>query len=176
MLRRATVFLCLMFVLTACTVRLLPVYDEALYSGLDAANVKAQTLFSAVAGGSPRSAFGQNAPAYNDTIGTFAALLTRAQSRPQPSIGRRASDRLMKLGTVADLCAEIAPPGEGEPDCLALVTPYAIAEIVEIVEILSKMRDRHKAAGLGALTTEGFVNDYNISIEQAMTVEAALQD
>ncbi|SLN11679.1 hypothetical protein PEL8287_00278 [Roseovarius litorisediminis] len=153
--------------LTACTVSLLPDYDQKLHQGLNDANKDAHILFSALSGGSSKAQFSKHAAQYHKVIGSFGALLTRAKTRPQPDGAQKISSKFRKLPKLGEICAEV----EADQGC-AIVTPRAINEIIET---LSKMRDRHKTRGLpdGLLTL--LVADYEISIEQALTVEAALQ-
>ncbi len=162
-----------LFILAACTIKLLPDYDAALYDGLNSANEATHTLFSSVSGGSTKSAFAKHGPAYDNVIGKFAALASRAETRPQPSIPKSAASRLKKIPQLTGVCSATSDQaGSSVSECFTLVTPRALTEIIET---LTSMRDLHKAAGLGALTQDAFVGDYQISIEQALAVEAALQ-
>ena len=43
------------------------------------------------------------------------------------------------------------------------------------LDVLRKMRDRHRSAGLAADTVGLFRTDYNTAITQALTVENALK-
>lgn len=153
--------------LSACAVSLSPDYDQELHQGLNEANKEALILFSALSGGSPKSQFDKNAPQYHKVIGSFGALLTRAKTRPEPAAAQRVASKFGKIPRLNDICAEVE-----EGQSCAFVTPRSIDEIIQT---LSKMRDRHKERGLSQSILMLLVADYEISVEQALTVEAALQ-
>lgn len=165
--------LAIFFFLPACTISLLPDYDEELLNGINKANLQAQTLFSALETGASTGNFTKSEDQYHKTIGQFAALLTRARTRPEPSTSQSLAKRLEQLPRIAEACAEIRQEAEDTgKTCSGIVTPYALKEIVET---LSRMRDAHKKFGIGPVTLAALVGDYEISIEQALTVEAALK-
>ncbi|MCP5074028.1 MAG: hypothetical protein GY947_12150 [Rhodobacteraceae bacterium] len=153
--------------LAACSISLTPDYDPALHDGLNDANKAALTLFSALSGGSSAQQFSKHEAAYNDVIGTFGALLARAKTRPEPVLSGRLTSKFNKFPLLDGICAKV----EDDQSCTT-VTPRAISEIVET---LSKIRDRHKSRGVSALVLEVLVGDYELSMEQALTVEAALK-
>lgn len=171
LLRHRVILLFAMLALAACTVSFLPDYNEALHKGLNDANEKAQTLFSALKTGATPQNFEKVEAQYHETIGQFSALLAQAKTRPQPNVSDALERRLKQIPIIEQHCAALSQEG-GDTPCLSLVTPRALAEIVET---LSAMRDAHKAKGLGAGTLEFLIGDYALSIEQALTVETALQ-
>ena len=59
----------------------------------------------------------------------------------------------------------------GPRACFFIVTPFALSEARESI---AEMRNAHERLGLGPVLAANFVNLFNISIEQALTVEAAL--
>ena len=149
-----------MFVLTACTIQLVPDYDQALVEGLDQANTQALTLFAAVESGSPASEFGDYDERYATLIGTFDALRQRAANRQIPPLAAR----LSKIRFVRDYCNDAA-------SCVN-VSP---ASLERVLDVLRKMRDRHRSSGLAVDTVGLFRTDYNTAIAQALTVENALK-
>ncbi len=170
-LRHKAILVLAMLALTACTVSLLPDYNEELHKGLNDANEKAQTLFSALETGATPQNFAKVEKQYHETIGQFSALLAQAKTRPQPNVSDTLERRLKQIPTIQKACATLSQE-DGDPPCLGVVTPRALSEIVET---LTAMRDGHKAKGLGSGTLEFLIGDYALSIEQALTVETALQ-
>ena len=160
-------FLPLVLWLSACTVSLTPDFDPALHGGLDDANKQALTLFSAVEGGSPAASFPRLEDRYHAVIGAFGALKARAETRPEPVLGQRFAARVARVPGMAGLCEGV----EDGKSC-AWVTPRAIGEAIET---LSKMRDRHRERGLGAGVVAALKGNYEIAVEQALTVEGALK-
>jgi len=165
--RLRSLFLPLLLWLSACTVNLAPGYDATLHGGLDAANREALSLFSALAAGSPQGHYGGIEAQYHAVIGAFGALKARAETRPEPVLGQRFAARMARFPGIAEICAGV----EAGRSC-AWVTPRAIAEIIETLE---KMRDRHRDRGLSAGIVAALKGNYEIAIEQALTVEGALQ-
>ncbi len=161
------------FFLPSCTISLLPDYDAELHDGLNQANEQAQTLFSALRTGATPGNFSKSEPMYHKTIGQFAALLTRANTRPEPVFSQSMAERLERVPRISEACSALREEAESSgKTCSGIVTPYALREIVET---LSKLRDAHKKSGIGPLTLASLIGDYEISIEQALTIEAALK-
>lgn len=152
------------FVLAACTVQLVPSYDQALVEGLDKANTTALTLFAAVESGSPTSEFGKYEDRYAELIGTFDALRQRALNRQIPPLAKR----LSKLSIVRDFCNS-----ESDPTGCLNASP---ASLDEVLKLLRRMRDTHKSpSGLAPDIVQVFRDSYNVAIAQALTVENALK-
>jgi len=151
------------FVLTACTIQLVPSYDQALVEGLDQANTEALTLFAAVEGGSPASKFSEYEERYAELIGKFDALHQRAASRQIPPLAKR----LSKVNIVRDFCNS-----ETDPTGCVNVSPAALDRVLMV---LRKMRDKHRSSGLASDGVELSRGDYDSAIAQALTVENALK-
>jgi hypothetical protein len=149
--------------LAACTIQLVPDYDQALVEGLDEANTAALTLFAAVESGSPATEFGEYEERYAELIGTFDALRQRAMSRQVPAL----ADRLSRLGIVRDLC-----DSESDPSACVNTSP---ASLERVLQVLREMRDRHRSGGLAIDVVELFRTDYRTAVAQALTVENALK-
>jgi len=154
-----------LFVLTACTVQLVPSYDRDLVQGLDQAHVEALTLFASVDGeeGSPATAFTGLEQRYASVIGRFEALRQRAQGRPIPPLARRIS----RLGIVRDFCNS-----QSDPSGCVNASPGSLAEVLSLFR---RMRSRHQRGGLPPDVVALFRQSYDAAIEQALTVERALQ-
>jgi hypothetical protein len=150
-------------VLAACTIQLVPSYDQALVEGLDQANTQALTLFASVESGSPASEFGDYEDRYATLIGTFDALRQRAANRQIPPLAAR----LSKVRIVRDFCNS-----ESDPAGCVNVSP---ASLDRVLQVLRRMRDRHRSNGLAEDTVGLFRTDYNTAIAQALTVENALK-
>jgi hypothetical protein len=149
--------------LAACTIQLVPNYDQTLVDGLDEANTTALIVFAEVEDGSPQSEFAQFGSRYAELIGKFDALQQRAANRQIPPLAAR----LSKLSIVRDFCNSKSNPTE----CVN-ASPSSLARALEV---LRKMRDRHSGSGLARDTVLLFRNDYNTAMGQALTVENALK-
>lgn len=149
--------------LAACTIQLAPAYDRALAEGLDQNNTAALTLFASLEGGSPASEYGGYRERYAELIGGFEALRQRAATRPIPPLAKRIS----RLGIVRDFCNS-----EADPTGCVNASP---ASLDRVLQVLRRMRDRHRARGLEDDTIGLFRTDYSTAIGQALTVENALR-
>lgn len=154
------------FVLAACTIQLVPGYDQALVEGLDQANTEALTLFAAVETGSPAAKFPDYEQRYATVIGKFEALQQRASNRQIPPLAAR----LSRLGPVQSICT-----AENDPNRCVNTSP---ASLLRVLEVLRRMRDQHRSTGLTAGDRGNVVlfrTDYDTAIAQAITVENALK-
>jgi hypothetical protein len=152
------------FVLAACTVQLVPSYDQALVEGLDEANTAALTLFAGLEGGSPQSEFNEYQGRYAEVIGQFDALRQRALTRQIPPLARRISS----MRAIAAFCNAADNP----TSCLN-ASP---ASLQSAIDLLGQMRDRHRSAsGLAADLVPTFRDSYYAAITPALTVENALK-
>lgn len=149
--------------LTACTIQLVPSYDQALVEGLDAANTQALTLFAAVESGATAEKFADYEQTYSEVIGTFDALRQRAANRQVPPLAKRLSETKI----VSEFCN-----AREDPTGCVNVSP---ASLDRVLAVLRQMRDRHRRAGLQTETVDLFRRDYSTAIAQALTVENALK-
>ena len=150
-------------VLSACTIQLVPSYDQALVEGLDQANKETLTLFAAVESGSPKEKFSDYEDRYATLIGTFDALRERAASRQVPPLAAR----LSKMKFVQGFCNS-----DSNPASCVNVSPLSHAQVLKD---LRQMRDTHRSSGLEPSTVVSFRNDYETAVGQALTVENALK-
>jgi hypothetical protein len=163
MLWKKTVLLWVV-VLAACTVQLVPSYDQALVEGLDDANTAALTLFASVEDGSPQSEFAGYEERYAQLIGKFEALHQRAVNRQIPPLAARIS----RLSIVRDYCNS-----DSDPTACVNASP---ASLLRVLAVIRRMREQHGSArGLAADIVGLFRNDYNTAVAQAITVENALK-
>ena len=151
------------FVLAACTVQLAPSYDPVLANGLNEAHTEALTLFAAVEEGSPASKFSDFEMRYAGLIGRFETLRQRASMRDIPPLARRIS----RLSIVQDFCNS-----QSDPTSCVNASPSSMGRVLEVVR---QMRNTHRSRGLAVDTVTLFRTDYSTAIEQALTVENALQ-
>ncbi len=94
-------------------------------------------------------------------------MKNQAQARPTPPLPEKLADQLSKLQILKDICGT-----DGDPGSCVNSSPSAI---VEIVNTLSKMSETHKDKGLKKDIVKLFKGGYDISINQALTVETALK-
>lgn len=151
------------FVLAACTIQLVPGYDQALVEGLDQANTETLTLFAAVENGSPASKFSDYEQRYAALIGRFDALRQRAANRQIPPL----ATRLSSLGVVQSICTS-----GNDPTACVNTSP---ASMEQVLVQLRRMRDRHQSHGLVPDLVARFREAYDPAIAQAITVENALK-
>ena len=145
--------------LSGCATQLVPEYDASIVVGLSDVNQDAMTLFASVQHGAPTSTFSRREATYNDLIGRIDALriVTGARPVPPPRIGGARVDPLTD---------------SGELERFEWPTPQILAELVTT---LSRMRDTDSAAGLSEVLVATFKNAFEISMDQALTLERALQ-
>jgi hypothetical protein len=147
--------------LSACAVKLAPSFDALIVQGLTKANERAMTLFASVANGASAASFPEREAAYNETIGAFEAVRLLAEARPNPSSG---STQLIIFRRSR------AAPGQG----LAVDAPTP-AILVTLIDTLTKMRETDRANGLSAGMVRIFKRSFEISMDQVLTYEKALE-
>jgi len=157
----AMVTLVVVALASGCAVKLAPGYDRTLVDGLAEANENAMTLFASVSSSS-RETFDRRENTYNRLIGKFDALRMQAQARPTPR-----PFVLQILG--------IGPDPTKAPKDLALLDAPTPKILRTVVDTLTKMRDTDKTQGLNEQLILGFKNSYEISIDQVLTYEKALE-
>lgn len=151
-------------VLSACTMSLVPQYQQSLVDGINQANTKALTLFATLSRGSPKAEFPKLKPRYDEVIGAFDALRLAASSRAVPAL----AGQLFGGSLLKKVCTEA---GKDTNDCVN-ATPLFLAEVVSIV---TDIRDDHADAGLGADEVAYYKPLYDQEIRFALTVENALK-
>ncbi|MEM7216626.1 MAG: hypothetical protein AAF423_13890 [Pseudomonadota bacterium] len=158
--------------LSSCTVSFFPQFDAKILEKIEATNDQAQVLFAAVERGSPASEFSSLETSYNEVLGGLSAVLLQVQARPQPQASERLLSRIVGQDRIQDVCRKNEEVvADGAQACFLIVTPFALSEARES---LAEMRNAHQRLGLGPVLAANFVNLFNISIEQALTVETAL--
>ena len=148
--------------LSGCTVQLAPDFDKTIVDGLTSANEQTLILFASISSGTASSPFSAREVTYNSIIGQFDALRVEATARPtpQPLI-------LKYLGLGAH-----PSQASSATDHLTSPTPDILANIVDK---LTRMRDQDKAGPMTADIIAIYKNSYELSINQALTYEKALQ-
>jgi hypothetical protein len=143
--------------LLGCTVQLAPNYDAIIVDSLTSANEQTMTLFASVSSGGNPSSFSAREATYNAIIGKFDALRLQAKARPapQPLVSKLLTNKEPNIA-----------------DQLNAPTPSILAKVVTD---LTRMRDQDKAGTLTADKVELYKNSYEISMDQALTYEKALQ-
>lgn len=149
--------------LAACTISLVPTYDQALVDGLNKANTETLTLFAELETASGPETFPTYQEHYASVIGQFEALEQRAAARQIPPL----AERLLKLKAVEKLCG----PGIDATECVN-VTPKRLKNIVVGLRVL---RDLHRANGLKSDSVELARGNYDPAIQLALSVENALK-
>lgn len=155
------VFVCV--ALSACTISLVPAYDEALTADLEDANKQALVLFAKLENGSPANKFSDFTDSYSELIGAFEDLKQRAETRPMPPLAKR----LQKTEIFQSFCNSKDNP----MSCLN-ASPGSMGQVLTTLRM---MRDTHRVSGLTAALMPGFKREYETAIRQALTVESALK-
>jgi hypothetical protein len=148
--------------LSACTMSLVPQYQQSLVDGINAANTKALTLFASVAEGSPKSDYGKYAATYDQLIGSFNALAVSAASRPVPALAAK-----FLAGQLKTVCATATNAAA----CVNSTSDKLTAAAEDFVE----MKHQHAYGGLTPTVLIPIKTDYDFSILQALTIENALK-
>lgn len=149
--------------LSACTIGLVPAYDADLAQGLSEAHEAALVEFARVEEGSPKEDYPAHAGTYAELIGAFGELHSRAATRPVPPL----ASQLAKSSVFQRVC-----PATDDPEVCLNATPESIDAVLTT---LRTMRTTHRTEGLDPAIVEGFQREYLTAIDQAMTVEAALE-
>lgn len=150
--------------LSACAVKLAPEYDKAIFDGLSKANEEAMTLFSTVGAGTRQADFAKRQPAYDGVIGKLDAVRLQIDSRVTPE-----QPALMS----AILKRTAVPSGAaGEPADLPAVP--SLGSLERLIQTTKSMRDVDSKTGLSAMLVAGYKMRFEISMEQALTYEKAL--
>jgi hypothetical protein len=118
-------------------------------------------LFASVSSSTPDGYAGR-ASAYNALIGKFDALRLQSQARPTP---RPFVFQVFGIG---------ADPRTAPKD-LALLDAPTPKILQTVVDTLTRMRDTDRRHGLTAAVAQGFKNSYEISMDQVLTYEKALE-
>ena len=151
------------FALSACTVGLVPAYDADLAEGLSAVHASALVQFARVEEGSPKEDYPAHAETYAVLIGAFGELRSRAATRPIPPLAAR----LAKTSVFRLVC-----PATDDPQVCLNATPNSIEAALST---LRTMRTTHRTEGLEPAIVDLFRRQYLTAVDQAMTVEAALE-
>lgn len=158
----ATLVLAACAALAACTVQLVPDYDQSLVNGLRSANERTQRFFAQLEEGGAASSFEQRRATYQDLIGTFDALRLEAASRPVPE----------------SAVAERVAAGAGldvDPDAIDRLQNPTPGILAAIVDTLRQARTMDADGRLSPTAVEGLQRSYETSMMQALVFEKALQ-
>jgi len=149
------------FMLSACTIGLVPAYDAGLADGLVDANKQALLLFSKDEDDTSKAGYAVRADDYAKVISSFEELKTRAEARPAPPL----SKRLAKTSFFRRIC-----PGDAET-CLN-ASPGSLKTAVDT---LTRLRVTHRDGKLDLDKLALFKTQYVTAVQQALTVETALK-
>ncbi|MEM8695555.1 MAG: hypothetical protein AAGE05_05985 [Pseudomonadota bacterium] len=159
---RLCAFLLCFVMLAGCTVQLVPAYDSVVVEKLDTLNEDTFVLLSALENGSSAEEFEDYEPRYNELIGRFDALRVRTETRHVPTLANR-------LPVISGL--ELCRTDDNPTACLN-TSPAALRDVASQLRTL---RDRHRANGLESGNVALARGAIEIGLEQATTVENALE-
>lgn len=148
--------------LAGCGIRLAPNFDRTMVDGLAKVNEDAMTLFAVVGSGTTRSTFPRRERTYDELIGKLDALRLQAQIRPNPQAPPGAA--LIFSGN--------ASAQQRVSDAMTAPTPGII---VNMIRSVTMMRETDRKAGLLPIVVPNFKREFEISMEQALTYERALE-
>lgn len=150
--------------LSGCAVKLAPEFDKAIFEGLTKANEEALTLFASVSAGASKGTYSKRQAAYDGVIGKLDAVRLQIGSRVAPEspallaeILRRTSLPRSASGADATLPAV---PSQGSLD--------------RMIQTVTSMRNVDRQFGLSPMLVVGYKMRFEISMEQALTYEKAL--
>jgi hypothetical protein len=155
-------FLALAALLIGCQIQLVPQHDPAIVTGLTAANEKTLQLFAALSRPGARTPYPEREATYDELIGSFDALRVQAAARPVPE------SRIAGL-LVSRSAADLKPE---DIERLQNPTPDILQTIIDT---LARMREVDSEGRLSAGMLPGFKNSYELSIDQTLTFEKALE-
>jgi len=159
--------LVLLIFVSGCAIRLAPAFDRNIVDGLTEANEETLTLFASVSSGVQASTFPTREATYNALIGKFDALRIQAQARPEP---RPLVTQLFGGGPDSN----IAAPMNIKSTIPVLMSPTP-SVLMTIVGSLTTMRDTDRMSGLSPAVGRLFKGEFEISIDQALVYEKALE-
>jgi hypothetical protein len=145
-----------------CALRLAPNYDRSIVDGLARANEESMTLFASLVSGAPKDSFTKREPIYDELIGKFDALRLQAQVRPAPQVSAPAA---LLLGNNPQAQRQIAE---------AAAAPTA-AILATLIRTMTMMRETDRKQGLQPILVQSFKREFEISMQQALTYEKALE-
>lgn len=150
----------LILLVSSCTARLTPGYDQALFNRLTDTNVKIMVLFSILSTGTNKDSCEQRQPLYNDIIGSVDALVIQAKARPMPdtAVVEEVNNLLDKRGVIV-ATADSVP---------------SVSALQHISTQLTKMKLIDCKAGIKPDVLAVFRNAVVISMDQAITYESFL--
>lgn len=153
------------FAISACAARLLPLYNQAIYSNATNLNEQALVLFSEMSDGVSAAKYAEFKPKYDKVIGGFEALQVTISGR---SIPASAAGILLKFPMLSEICtAEFS-----QQDCLNASAPA----VAGIVGILNEMKDEHELHGVEADLVAIYKRQYLGRVGILMEFEILLQD
>lgn len=158
----AITLLLVLTTLTGCAVRFAPSPDRSLIDGLAKANEEAMTLFASVASGTTAATFASRERSYDTLLGKFDALRLQAQVRPNPR----------PLAGFTLMFSINATTQERADEAAAAPTSDVLAAIIKT---LTMMRETDRKTGLAAIVVQNFKREFEISMQQALTYEKALE-
>jgi hypothetical protein len=158
----ALVIVVIGFVLAGCALRLAPSYDRSIVDGLARANEETMTLFASLVSGVAKDTFAKREPIYDELVGRYDALRLQAQGRPAPQTSASAA---LFLGNDAQAQQRIA-------DATAAPTPAILASLIRT---MTMMRETDRKQGLQPIVVQNFKREFEISMQQALTYEKALE-
>jgi hypothetical protein len=150
--------------LGGCAVKLAPEYDKAIFDGLTKANEEAMTLFASVAAGATKATFSKREAAYDSVIGTLDAVRLQVTSRVTPE-----SPALMSA-----IVQRTAPSGNAATTVAGLPAIPSQGSLARMIQTVTSMRNVDSHYNLTPMLVMGFKMRFEISMEQALTYEKAL--
>jgi hypothetical protein len=148
--------------LAGCALRFAPNYDRSIVDGLGRANEESMTLFASLVSGVAKDSFPKREPIYDELIGRFDALRLQAQVRPAPQVSAAVS---LVLGNDSQSQQRIA-------EAAAAPTPAILATLIRTITM---MRETDRKQGLQPIVVQTFKREFEISMQQALTYEKALE-
>jgi hypothetical protein len=120
------------------------------------------TLFASVSSGTSSASFAQRESKYNALIGKLDALRIQANARPTP--------RPLVLQTIG-----VGPSINSDPKNIEVLKSPTPAMLRTMIGTMTAMRDTDKQFGLTSRLTIGFKREFEISMDQALVYEKALE-
>ncbi len=151
--------------LSGCAVKLAPEYDKAIFDGLAKANEEAMTLFSSVASGVKKDNFSRRQASYDGVIGKLDAVRVQIGSRVAPESPALMAEILKRTAAVP------ASETSAQP---ALPAVPSLGSLDRLIQTMTSMRNVDSQHGLSPMLVMGYKLRFEISMEQALTYEKAL--
>ncbi len=156
-----------LFVLLGCATQLVPDYDAAAVSKIEATNTKVMQLFSSLDTYGHKKLSKNTLKTLDTIIGEFDAIRVTLDARRVPNENATASKIIMALPFIKQVC--------GENDKVSCWNPSP-GILSKVIKDLRELKTTFSSIPVSGDLLKGFKIDYETDILQVLHVEKLLKD